>query len=69
MLECHEFLSWLVEVMEKIKAHDDHTLRFVMPLCTQVGSYGFTATFLSNITKNLNSDSLITCIYYHVKGT
>ena len=36
MLECHEFLSWLVEVMEKIKAHDDHTLRFVLPLVTQV---------------------------------
>ncbi|XP_022102013.1 mediator of RNA polymerase II transcription subunit 12-like protein isoform X2 [Acanthaster planci] len=35
MLECHEFLSWLVEITEKVKQHDDNTFRIVLPFNLQ----------------------------------
>ncbi|XP_038050746.1 mediator of RNA polymerase II transcription subunit 12-like protein isoform X3 [Patiria miniata] len=35
MLECHEFLSWLVEITEKVKPHDDNTFRMVLPFNLQ----------------------------------
>ena len=36
MLECHEFLSWLVDITEKVRPHDDNTFRIVLPFCLQV---------------------------------
>ncbi|XP_033637539.1 mediator of RNA polymerase II transcription subunit 12-like protein isoform X2 [Asterias rubens] len=35
MLECHEFLSWLVDITEKVRPHDDNTFRIVLPFCLQ----------------------------------
>ncbi|XP_071503303.1 mediator of RNA polymerase II transcription subunit 12-like protein [Diadema antillarum] len=35
MLECHDYLSWLVDTLEKVKSNDDSTLRFLLPFVVQ----------------------------------
>lgn len=36
MLECHDYLAWMVDTLEKIKPTDDITLRFMLPYVMQV---------------------------------
>ncbi|XP_071949352.1 mediator of RNA polymerase II transcription subunit 12-like protein isoform X1 [Antedon mediterranea] len=35
MLDCHEYLSWLVETVEKVNPKDDNILRLVLPIVMQ----------------------------------
>ncbi|XP_071839285.1 mediator of RNA polymerase II transcription subunit 12-like protein isoform X3 [Apostichopus japonicus] len=35
MLECHDYLAWTVDTLEKIKPSDDITLRFLIPYVMQ----------------------------------
>lgn len=35
MLECHDYLAWMVDTLEKIKPTDDITLRFMLPYVMQ----------------------------------
>ncbi|XP_071950747.1 mediator of RNA polymerase II transcription subunit 12-like protein [Antedon mediterranea] len=39
MLDCHEYLSWLVETVEKVNPKDDNILRLVLPIVMQVSDY------------------------------
>ncbi|XP_063967745.1 mediator of RNA polymerase II transcription subunit 12-like protein isoform X1 [Lytechinus pictus] len=35
MLECHDYLSWLVDTLEKVNTNDDSTFRFLLPFVVQ----------------------------------
>jgi len=36
MLERHEYLTWILDVLEKIRPTDDDILKLVLPLMLQV---------------------------------
>jgi mediator of RNA polymerase II transcription subunit 12 len=44
LLDRHEFLSWIVELLEKVKITDDTVLKLVLALVLKVGQFsGFFA--------------------------
>lgn len=38
MLERHEYLTWILDVLEKIRPTDDDLLKLLLPLMLQVGA-------------------------------